>query len=346
MGDLKLLRLTQNLRSDLLYISSEICIQSILLPHMTFFHSDESLTQLADGVITATLEQFSSLAEDQLALTWIVYDSPISVNTGAALTPSEFWKYLPRGFSYRGIERIYPGSLVQLFYLVALYEWIHKGMLQPSAELERATRDMIIHSSSDATSLIVDSLTGTTSGPELSSGPFETWKAQRNLVNRYFQSLNWPEFASINVNQKTWHDRAYGRERAFLGELMEHRNMLTPNATARLLHSIIGGVAASATASKTMMKLIQRSLKPEDWASQPKNFITGFLGEGLPPTARLWSKSGQDQMVRHEAAYIEIPDLPPYLLVVFSEGKAIAQNQELLPFISGQMAEAVQSLTE
>jgi hypothetical protein len=311
---------------------------------MTFFHSDDSLTQLAEAIIKATLEQFSPLGENQLALTWIVYDSPISVNTGAALTPNEFWQYLPRGYSYRGIERIYPGSLVQLFYLVALYEWIHKGMLQPSAELERATRDMIISSSSDATSLIVDSLTGTTSGPELSSGPFETWKAQRNLINRYFQSLNWPEFASINVNQKTWCDGAYGRERAFLGELMEYRNMLTPNATARLLHSIIGGVAASATASKTMMKLMQRSLKPEDWADKPKNFMTGFLGEGLPKTARLWSKSGQNRMVRHEAAYIEIPDLPPYLLVVFSEGKAMGQHLDLLPFISRQVAEGIVSL--
>ncbi|MGB3402598.1 MAG: serine hydrolase [Microcoleaceae cyanobacterium] len=311
---------------------------------MTFFRLDDSLTQLAEGIIKATLEQFSPLGENQLALTWIVYDSPISVNTGAALTPNEFWQYIPRGFSYRGIERIYPGSMVQLFYLVALYEWIHKGMLQPSAELERATRDMIISSSSDATSLIVDSLTGTTSGPELSSGPFETWKAQRNLINRYFQSLNWPEFASINVNQKTWCDGAYGRERAFLGELMEYRNMLTPNATARLLHSIIGGVAASAQASKTMMKLIQRSLKPEDWADQPKNFITGYLGEGLPASARLWSKSGQDRSVRHEAAYIEIQGLPPYLLVVFSEGKAMGQNQHLLPFISGQIAKGIETL--
>ncbi len=311
---------------------------------MTFFHSDESLTQRGNDVIKATLEKFPTLGENQLALTWIVYDPPIPVNTGSALTPNQFWNYPLRGFAYRGIERIYPGSLVQLFYLVALYEWINKGMLQPSAELERATRDMIIHSSSDATSLVVDSLTGTTSGPELSSGPFETWKAQRNLINRYFQSLNWPEFASINVNQKTWCDGAYGRERAFLGELMEHRNMLTPNATARLFHSIIGGVAACSKASKTMMKLMQRSLNREDGTDQSTNCIIGFLGEALPTTAQLWSKSGQDRQVRHEAAYIEIPDLPPYLLVVFTEGKAQNQNQALLPFISQQIAIAAHTL--
>ncbi len=311
---------------------------------MTFFHLDDSLTQIGDRIIQATLKQFSTLADHQIALTWIVYDPPVPVNTGGAITPSEFWGYPLRGFAYRGIERTYPGSLVQLYYLVAIYEWISKGMLQPSAELERATRDMIIRSSADATSLVVDSLTGTTSGPELTAGPFETWKAQRNLINRYFQSLNWPEFTAINVNQKTWHDGAYGRERAFLGELMEHRNMVTTNATARLLHSIIGGVAASAQASKAMMKLIQHRLNPEDLAPQDPYPIRGCLGEGLPSTAKLWSKFGQEQQIRHEAAYIEIPDLQPYLLVVFTEGKAQSQNLKLLPFISRQIVEAMKTL--
>ncbi len=37
----------------------------------------------------------------------------------------------------------------------------------------------------------------------------------------------------------------YGRERAFYGEMLDNRNMLTTNAIARLLHSIVGGVAVS-----------------------------------------------------------------------------------------------------
>ncbi len=32
---------------------------------------------------------------------------------------------------------------------------------------------------------------------------------------------------------------------SFVGELLENRNMLTTNAIARLLHSIVGGVAVS-----------------------------------------------------------------------------------------------------
>ncbi|MBW4582417.1 MAG: class A beta-lactamase-related serine hydrolase [Tildeniella nuda ZEHNDER 1965/U140] len=309
-----------------------------------FFHKDESLNALGDRILEATWAEFPDLARNQIALTWLVYDPPIVVNTGGALSAEEFWKHSPRGFSYRGIERIYPASVVKLFYLVALHEWLEQGMAQPSAELERATKDMIVDSSNDATSLVVDVLTGTTSGPELPTAPFETWKQQRNIINRYFQSLAWTELETINVNQKTWCDGAYGRERAFLGELMDNRNLLTTTATARLLHGIVGGVAVSAARSQSMMQLLQRSLKPDDLAADPENQVTGFLGAGLPLNAQLWSKAGLMSRVRHDAAYIELPNACPYLLVVFTEGVAHSQNEAILPFVSRQVAEAIAAL--
>ena len=311
---------------------------------MTFFRQDEQLTDRGNSIIEATRAEFPELTGDRIAITWIVYDPPVRVNTGGALSPEEFWKYQPRGFGARATERIYPASIVKLFYLVAVWEWAQKGMIQTSPELERAVRDSIVDSSNDATSLVVDVLTGTTSGPELPPGPFETWKQQRNIVNRYFKSLNWPELENINVNQKTWCDGPYGRERAFLGELMENRNMLTTNAAARLLHSIIGGVAVSAKASQEMMGLMKRSLEPSELAADPENQVTGFLGGGLPIEAKLWSKAGLTSQVRHDAAYIEIPNLRPYLLVVFTEGKENSKNEEILPFVSRQFVEAMKAL--
>jgi hypothetical protein len=311
---------------------------------MIFFCQDEQLATQGNSIIEATRAEFPELTGDRIALTWIVYDPPVRVNTGGALSPEEFWKYQPRGFGARAAERIYPASIVKLFYLVAVWEWAEKGMIETSPELERAVRDTIVDSSNDATSLVVDVLTGTTSGPELPAGPFGTWKQQRNIVNRYFQSLNWPELENINVNQKTWCDGPYGRERAFLGELMENRNMLTTNAAARLLHSIIGGVAVSAKASQEMMGLMKRSLDAAELAADPENQVTGFLGGGLPKSAQLWSKAGLTSQVRHDAAYIEIPDLRPYLLVVFTEGKENSKNEEILPFVSRQFVEAVKAL--
>ena len=159
---------------------------------------------------------------------------------------------------------------------------------------------------------------------------------QRNIVNRYFQSLGWEELQTININQKTWGDGPYGREKMFLGELMDNRNMLTTNATARLLHSIVGGVAVSATQSQAMTGLLKRSLT--ELSKDDENQVTGFLGGGLPSNAQLWSKAGWTSKVRHDAAYIEIPGKQPYLLVVFIEGVA-SQDKAILPYISGKIAE-------
>jgi len=309
-----------------------------------FFQRNDELAQWGDRLLSATWQQFPSLAQNQIALTWIVYDEPI-VNTGGALTPDAFWQRSPRGFSYRGVERIYPASVVKLFYLVAVHEWLAQNMISPAAELDRAVRDMIVDSSNDATSLVVDVLTGTTSGPELPPGPFATWQQQRNIVNRYFQSLGWPELDTINANQKTWCDGAYGRERAFLGELMDNRNALTTEATARLLHSIVGGVAVSGQRSQAMMALMQRSLDPAALAADPENQVTGFLGAGLPQSASLWSKAGETSTVRHDAAYVELPHLLPFLLVVFTEGKDHSRNTAILPFVAQQAVEAIAALT-
>ncbi|HEY9810959.1 MAG TPA: serine hydrolase [Halomicronema sp.] len=311
---------------------------------MTFFRNDEQLEKLVSEILEATWHEFPSLTKNQIAVTWVVYDPPAPVNTGGALSPDAFWNHPVRGVSYRGGERIYPASIVKLFYLVAVHEWLEKGMLHTSRELERAMRDMIVDSSNDATSLVVDVLTGTTSGPELSKGPFETWKQQRNIINRYFQSLGWPELGAVNMNQKTWCDGPYGRERMFLGEMMENRNMLTTDASARLLHSIVGGVAVSSGRSQAMMELMRRSLDPAELADDPDNQVTGFLGAGVPQNTRFWSKAGLTSQVRHDAAYIELPEVRPYLLVVFTEGKAHSKNEAILPFVSSRVAEAIVNL--
>ncbi|MBD2625459.1 serine hydrolase [Trichormus variabilis] len=312
---------------------------------MVFFNKNEQLEHLGNQILEATWSKFTSLARNQIALTWVVYDPPVLVNTGGALTPDAFWNHPVRGFSYRGVERTYPASVVKLFYLVAVHEWLEKGMSNTSKELERALRDMIVDSSNDATSLIVDILSGTTSGAELPPGPFETWKYQRHIINRYYQSLGWEEMATINVCQKTWGDGPYGRERAFYGEMFENRNMLTTNATARLLHSIVGGVAVSSVRSQSMMSLLKRSLNPDELPQDvEEDQVTGFLGSGLPQNSQIWSKAGWTSTVRHDAAYIELPDQPPYLLVVFTEGKAQAKSREILPFVSGKIAEAVSNL--
>jgi hypothetical protein len=309
---------------------------------MTFYRTDPRLDHLTQQILEKAWNQFPSLAQDQIALTWLVYDFPVIVNTGGAISAEEFWKHPVRGASYRGFERTHPASLVKLFYLVALNEWLEGGMVPESEELQRAARDMIRDSSNDATSLIVDVLTGTTSGPELPPAPFQTWAQQRNIVNRYFQSLKWPELNATNINQKTWSDGPYGRERAFVGESWENGNILTTDAIARLLHSIVGGIAVSSARSQAILSLLQRDITLKTLApDEEENQVVGFLGAGLPAGTNLWSKAGWTSKVRHDAAYIEIPDQQPYLLVIFTEGSENAHNREILPFLSQQFAAAI-----
>lgn len=281
---------------------------------MSFLKQDTNLEKISNKILNEIWEQFPTLGQDQIALTCLVYDNEI------------------KGFSYRGDELIYPASLVKLFYLVAVYHWLETGKLANSPELNRALTDMIIDSSNDATSLIIDMLTCTTSGPELNSKSLENWSYQRNSINRYFQSFNWPELAQINVNQKTWCDGPYGRERTFVGELYNNRNMLTTNSVARLFHYIISKIAVSPSASETMLNLLKRNPKPI--TNCDENQISGFLGQGLPENSQICSKAGWTSKVRHDAAYIKTPDQLPYLLVVFTEGEINSQNREILPTIS------------
>ena len=270
-------------------------------------------------------------------MTWIDYEPPYRINTGGALSAQEFWQYRPIGASYRGVEPIDPAGMVNLFYLVAAHVWLEQGMIQTSPETERAMANLISASSSDAISYILDILSGTTSGPSLPAGPFETWASQRNIINRYFAQLNWPELRSININQKIWHDGPYGRERDFLGEALENQNRLSTEATARLLHGIVGGVSVSGARSQNMMSLLARNLD-----DRSPNQRHSLISAGTDSTAKIWSHATAANRICHEAAYIESASTHPYLLVVFVQGQTQTASEAILPFVSERIFTAAQ----
>jgi beta-lactamase class A len=94
-----------------------------------------------------------------------------------------------------------------------------------------------------------------------------------------------------------------------------------------------------------MMDLLKRSLNLDDLPTDvEEDQVTGFLGGGVAQDAQIWSKAGWTSQVRHDAAYIELPEQRPYILVVFTEGKANAKNRDILPFVSRLFAKAMSSL--
>jgi len=89
-----------------------------------------------------------------------------------------------------------------------------------------------------------------------------------------------------------------------------------------------------------MQALLQRSLEADERARDPENQVDGFLGEGLPPEARLWSKAGWMSQARHDAVYVEPPERSPFLLVVMGEGESCATDTTLLPELARAILEA------
>jgi beta-lactamase class A len=234
--------------------------------------------------------------------------------------------------SYRGDAPIYPASVVKLFYLVAVHDRMETAGLADTPELRRAMHDMIVDSSNDATGLVLDSITGTTSGPELPPAEFAAWSEKRNAVNRYFASLG---YTSINVNQKTFAEGPYGRERQSRGPQFENNNRLTTAATARLLRSIVKGEAVSAARCGQMMALLHRDLLAP--AKDPDNQATGFSGKALPPGTQYFAKAGWTSTARHDATYIELPNGAKYIAVIFTVDNAA--NAEIIPFVARRLVD-------
>ncbi len=215
---------------------------------------------------------------------------------------------------YRGDAPFYPASVVKLFYLAYAHERMRQGAVKATPEVQRCLTDMIVDSSNEATQAVVDLITDTTGGPELEPKALEAWSTKRNAVNRWFAERG---YAGINVNQKTYGEGPYGRERQFLGANYENRNSLSALATARLMAEIVGGQIQSPERCAEMRKLLSRKVLADapDADSQSKDFV----GAVLPSGSKLWSKAGWTSTVRHDVAYVELPDGRKRIVCIYTK---------------------------
>ncbi|MGI8813175.1 MAG: serine hydrolase [Pyrinomonadaceae bacterium] len=239
-----------------------------------------------------------------------------------------------------GEKKIYPASVVKMFYMAALERQLQDGKITTSPELERGLTDMIVISSNEATQYILDVLTDTSSGAELPEKQFQKWQYKRNRVNRFYSSLG---YQNINVDQKTFCEDAYGIEQQTRKYNGENRNMLTTNATARLLAEIVTGRIADVSHTQRMMSLMKRDPFAEsaDPDSQARGFSGKLLLERKMTGAKLWSKAGWTSKARHDAAYIETPDGLKFVVVIFTENHANEQN--VIPTIVGKIIDAFEA---
>jgi len=284
-----------------------------------------SLQDLVNDAAHTALTKFADkkLTEAQLSITLIDLRDPQH----------------PLTASFRGNERVYPASVIKLFYLVAVHRWLEDKKIQQTDELKRAVRDMIVDSSNEATQYVVDVLTQTTGGFELPSKEMEEWQYKRNAMNRFYASLG---FTNINVNQKTFCEDAYGRERISRGPNGENRNKLTTDATARLLSEIATRRAVNQARSLQMMDLLKRDFSgtSKDNDDQGHGF-TGIALQGMTGV-KLWSKAGWTSTTRHDAAYIELPNGVKFVLVTFTTDHA--NDREIIPTVAKVVIDGIASV--
>lgn len=284
----------------------------------------ESLQELVDRAAKTTLERFADkkLEDKQLSITLIDLRDPKNPETA----------------SFRGNERVYPASVVKLFYLAASQRWLEDKKISESPELTRALRDMIVDSSNEATQYVVDVITQTTSGFELPPKEMEEWQYKRNAVNRYFAGLG---YTNINVNQKTFCEDAYGRESVSRGPNGENRNKLTTDATARLMMEIVTGKAAPPARTELMMSLLKRSVEKKTDTEDQGSGFTGIALQGLGDV-KLWSKAGWTSTTRHDVAYVELPNGMRFVLATFTTDHA--NDREIIPAVAKVIVDGIKNV--
>lgn len=284
--------------------------------------SSPTLQNILDNAVNEMLKDFSSkgVKPDEVAATLIDLRDPANFMTAQV----------------RGEARIYSASVVKMYYMAAIERQLEDGKVKMTPELERGLRDMIVDSSNEATQYILDVITGTSGGAELPQKEFEAWQYKRNRVNRWFSSMG---YTNINVNQKTFCEDAYGIERQSRNFPTEaaNRNMLTTNATARLLAEIVTGRMNTPERTAAMMALMKRDPwgKAIDADDQNNGFTGKYFIDSNTREVKLWSKAGWTSKTRHDAAYVETADGLKFVLVVFTENHA--NERGIIPGITGKV---------
>jgi hypothetical protein len=304
---------------------------------MAFYSPDGSMDQRLEALVQRLAGERGEALASGLSITWLRYgesllaqgherhgpDDPRGAAASEAVRPG-------CGASWQGGRLQDPGDLVQLPYLIAIERWVQKGLLEDEPELNRALLAMIRQGSHDATSYVVDRLSGTTSGPVLAESGREVWMAQRRLVNGWLASLGWPELEGCQAAQKTWQDGPYGRERQFLGPERENANRFSSDGLARLGEAVLAGTLISPPACQRMRSLLAVTAPEGIEAAEPLAALAAQLSQAGDGGRRIWGKAGHGANSLQLLLYAEGAGQVPTLLVVLGEPGADLGSEGLL----------------
>ena len=284
------------------------------------------------GVFTMHAADLQAIVDRAVAETRAEFAKPELKAEQLAVTVVDLRGATPVSASSRGDERFYPASVIKMYFMAYAHRLMEDGQLADTPELRRGMKDMIVDSYNEATSYIVDAVTGTTSGPELPADELEKWNHARGAVTRYFAGLG---YKNVNAQRKTWGEGPYGREKQDMTAHLPARNFISTNDTARLLTEIALGKCISSARSAQMLELMKRDpFQPKTDKTDPDDQSLGFTGGALSPGMKLWSKAGWVSWERNDAALIELPGGGRIIIVTFTEGREHANNRAIIPAVA------------
>lgn len=244
---------------------------------------------------------------------------------------------------YQEEQLRYPASVVKLFWMVALYGKYSAGKIPNLKSFYEDLSQMVQHSHNEAASNIVDAITETKSGENLSNIEYKNWLNKRYWLNRFFQKA---EYQNINISQKTYPilsknlSDPQGIDLKMRGDPKKPiRNQISTKQAARLMYEIVTDRAISPKDSQEMRTWLVRDLKSKEWQkidpNEAFNPVRNFLGESLPPNIYFASKAGLTSNTRQEVAFIRTSDgKTAYILAIFAEDSSYVQNEKIFPKMS------------
>lgn len=301
---------------------------------MAFYSPDASMDQRLAALVQRLAGERGQGLSDGLSITWLRYGRSLleldrdRQDSGDAGTDAAV-----HGAAWQGARLRDPADLVQLVYLIASERWLQRGLLEEEPELRRAQQAMIRLGSHDATSYVVDRLSGTTSGPALSETNRQAWMDQRQLVDAWLMSLGWPELEGCRAAHKTWQDGPYGREHDFLTAAQLNGNRFSSDGLARLLQAVLAGSLISPPACQRMRQLLAVPGRQETATVEPGRALDALVPSPGAGWRRFWGRAGRGPASHQLALYGEGEGRDSVLLVVLAEPAVVGGAEGLLPGI-------------
>lgn len=290
----------------------------------------ERIVNAGPEIVARTFRNFGDhLDPEEFGLAIRLYETSITSGRSQDKFDDGPW------YGHRAEQSFYPASVSKLFFMASFFGFAEAGRFFPTGEDYRALDAMIRVSSNDATTYLFNRLTGSSGGEILDDIDMGTWCAKRRCIEEWFYTWSNPSVhRGIRLRHSTFEEGPYGRE--YASRLREGGNLLTPLASASLMHDIAAGKAVSATASASMMTLLARDWQraPHHAAIANEDQVKGFLSERLPAIVRCWSKAGHTSTTRHDVLYCEHQNGRSAIVSVFSSGRWSADNQRLLPSLA------------